>query len=214
MSREVKLKAEKREDWGKEAARKLRQGGRVPAVLYGKGSDTMSLSVDAHEVRLLFQSISVENTIVDLDITGEKAPVQTLVREIQIHPLRPDLLHVDFYRIRKGVKVELDVPVRLNGVPEGVKTSGGTLQQVVHSIPIKCLPNQIPSAVEIDVSGLGVGDAVHVSDLRLPDVEILLDPEQTICTVAAQKAIVEEAPAEALAEAPAEGEEEGEESEE
>jgi len=214
MSKEVTLKAEMRESQGKEAAKKLRDGGRVPAVLYGKGAKSLPLSLDAHEVVRLFQSISVENTIVDLNIEGEKGPVQTLVREVQIHPLRPELLHVDFYRIRKGVRVELEVPVHLLGVPEGVKTGGGTLQQVVHNLPIKCLPTQIPASVDIDVTKLGLGDAVHVSDLVLADVEILLDPGQTICTVAAQKVVVEAAPVEAEGEVPAEGAEKEEEEEE
>jgi large subunit ribosomal protein L25 len=202
MSTGAKLRAEKRERKGKESARKLRDGGRIPAVLYGKETDTVSLSLDAHEAELLFQSISVENTIVGLEIEGEKAPVQTLIREIQVHPYRPVVFHVDFYRIREGERLEVEIPVHLHGVPEGVRSSGGILQQVVHQVPVKCLPTLIPESIDIDVTALELGGSVHVSDLRVAEgVEILMDPDQTVCSVVAPK--LEAAPAEAAA--PAEG---------
>jgi large subunit ribosomal protein L25 len=203
MAKEVKLRADKREGTGKEAATRLRNNGRVPAVLYGKGTEPVSLSVEAHEARLLFQSISVENTIIGLEIEGESKPVQTLIREVQAHPYRPILFHVDFYRIREGEKLELDIPVHLIGVPEGVRTSGGILQQSVHEVQVRCLPTEIPSSIDFDVSNLLVGQTVHVSDLKVSEgVEILVDPEQVVCSVVLPKA---EAPA-AAAE-PAEGEE-------
>jgi large subunit ribosomal protein L25 len=214
MSTNAKLRAERREGQGKEAARKLRDAGRVPAVLYGKETDTLSLSVDAHEARLLFQAISVENTIVGLEIDGEKAAVPTLIREIQVHPYRPQIFHVDFYRIRAGERLEVEIPVNLNGTPEGVRSSGGILQQVVHEIRVKCLPTMIPESIEIDVTALGIGDSVHVSDLRLAEgVEILMDADQTVCSVVTPKLEVapaaEAAPAEgAEGAAPAEGGEE------
>lgn len=190
MSMEVTLRAETREDHGKGAARKLRAAGRIPAVLYGKGEDTVALSVDAHDAGLLFHSISVENTIVDLEIGGAKGGVQTLVREIQVHPHRPEILHVDFYRIQKGVRIELDIPIHLNGVPDGVKNSGGILQQVIHELAVKCLPTQIPDSIEIDVSGLGLGESVHVSDLPVEEgVEILTEGDQTVCSVVAPKVV-------------------------
>jgi large subunit ribosomal protein L25 len=203
MSTGAKLSAERRETIGKESARKLRGSGRVPAVLYGKGSETLSLSLDAHEARLLFESISVENTIVGLEIDGEKGPVQTLIREIQVHPYRPQLFHVDFYRIREGERLEVEIPVHLHGVPEGVRSSGGILQQVVHQVPVKCLPTMIPESIDIDVNGLEIGGSIHVSDLRLGEgVEVLMDADQTVCSVVAPK--LEAAPA-AEAAAPAEG---------
>jgi len=219
MSIEARLSAEKREDTGKGAARRLRASGRVPAVVYGKDAETQSLSVDAHEADHLFQAISVENTIVDLEIDGEKGPVRTLVREIQVHPYRPTLLHIDFYRIQEGVRVEVEIPLHLNGVPEGVKNSGGILQQVIHELPVKCLPTDIPDSIELDVTGLDVGDSVHVSDLDLgEDVEVLLDPERTVCSVVMPKVVVVEEEEEELpegVEAPeGEAEAEGEEAEE
>ena len=204
MAKDVRLRAEKREGQGKEASRRLRNQGRVPAVLYGKGSETVALSVEAHEAQLLFQSISVENTIIGLEIDGEKKLVPTLIREIQAHPYKPVLYHVDFLLIREGQKLELEIPVELVGVPEGVRTGGGVLQQTVHEVEVRCLPTQIPSSFEIDVAHLGIGDSIHASDLKLPEgVELLIDPEQVICSVVLPRA---EMPA-AEAAAPAEGEE-------
>ena len=189
MAKDVTLRALKRDGQGKEAARRLRKEGRVPAVLYGKGAETVHLSVEAHEAVLLFQSISVENTIIGLEIDGEKKPVQTLIREIQAHPYKPVIHHVDFLLIREGQTLELEIPVELVGVPEGVRTGGGVLQQSFHEVAVRCLPTQIPSSFEIDVTHLGVGDSIHVSDIKLPEgVEILLDADQVICSVAMQRA--------------------------
>jgi large subunit ribosomal protein L25 len=203
MSKEVKLRAEKRDERGKEAARSLRANGRVPAVLYGKGTESVSLSVEAHEAEMLFQSISVENTIIGLEIDGDRKPVPALIREIQAHPYKPMLYHVDFYRIREGETLELEIPVHLIGVPEGVRTSGGVLQQTIHEVAVRCLPTQIPSSFDVDVAHLGVGDSVHVSDIQLGEgVEVLLDPDQVICSVVVPKAA---APAAAEAAEAAEG---------
>lgn len=190
MTQTATLKASAREETGKGPARRLRSEGRIPAVVYGKEMDTVSISLDAMEASHLFQAISVDNTIVQLDVEGQKEPLQTLVREIQTHPYKSDLWHVDFLRIQEGVAVEVDIPIHLEGIPEGVRSSGGVLEQIVHDLPVKCVPAQIPESVEIDVTELDVGDAVHVSDIYLgEDVEILLDPGRTVCTVVVPKVI-------------------------
>ena len=193
MSMHATLKAEKRDATGKGVARKLRAAGRLPGVVYGQGGEALPITLDAADAEHLFQSISVENTIVDLSVEGEKDSFQTLVREIQVHPFRPDLLHVDFYRLQKGVKVDVEIPVNLNGTPRGVKSSGGILQQVIYELPVKVIPSKIPDSFEIDVSELDVGDSIHVSDLVLPDgvEEIELEMERTICTVVLPKVTVE-----------------------
>ena len=190
MTMEARLRAEKRQGQGKGAARKLRAEGRVPAVLYGKDTDAQSLSIEAHEAELLFQAISVENTIVDLEIQGEKQPVRTLIREIQAHPYRPVLYHVDFYRIREGETLELEIPVHVTGTAPGVKNAGGILQQSIHEVPVRCLPSQIPDSLVVDVSSLELGSSIHVSDLRVGEgVEILLEPDQVICSVVAPRVV-------------------------
>jgi len=183
------LGAVKRDDAGKGVARKMRASGRVPAVLYGKDMDTMSLSLDAREALRLFQAISVENTIVDLKVKGVKESFQTLVREIQTHAVRPDLIHIDFLRIQKGVVVDVEIPVHLTGIPAGVKMEGGTLEQIIHELPVRCIPSKIPESFEVDVSALEVGDSLHVSAIEVPeDVEVTIDVERTLCSVAAQRA--------------------------
>ena len=119
MATQVTLKAEHREGRGKGVARKLRAGGRLPAVVYGAGGNPVSIALDTHDAIHLFRSISVENTIINLEIAGQDTSVPTLVREIQTHPARPEVLHVDFLRIRSGVKVELEIPLHLEGTPAG-----------------------------------------------------------------------------------------------
>ena len=189
----ITLKALKREGTGKGVARKLRQEGRVPAVLYGRELGTMHLSLDTHEAENLFHSISTENTIVDLKVEGVGELFQTLVREIQSHPFKSSLIHVDFLRIQAGVAVDVEVPLRLIGDPVGVKNSGGVLEQVLNELPVKCIPSKIPELIEVDVSELDINDSLHVYDLELDeDITITVDEGRTICAVAIPK-VVEEA---------------------
>lgn len=191
MSMHATLKAEKRDRAGKGAARKLRAAGKVPAVVYGQGGEALAVTVDAHDARYLFERISVENTIISVEVEGES--FETLVREIQVHPSRADLLHVDFYRLQKGVKVDVEIPVHLNGTPVGVKSHGGVLQQVIHELPVLTIPSLIPDSFEIDVSGLDVGDSLHVSDIELPEgVEVQLEMDQTVCSVIVPKGLASE----------------------
>ncbi len=183
MSMQAALSAQKRDGTGKGVARKLRAAGQVPAVLYGQETDPVSLSLSAREAERVFSSVSVENTIIDLSIEGGET-VQTLVREIQAHPFRHELLHVDFLLLRKGVAVELDIPVHLVGISRGVRNDGGVLDHVLHDIKVRCIPSAIPDAAELDVSGLEVGDSFHVSDIRLPEgVQILTEGEVLVCSV-------------------------------
>ena len=189
----ITLKALKREGTGKGVARKLRQEGRVPAVLYGRELGTMHLSLDTHEAENLFHSISTENTIVGLKVEGVGELFQTLVREIQSHPFKSSLIHVDFLRIQAGVAVDVEVPLRLIGDPVGVKNSGGVLEQVLNELPVKCIPSKIPELIEVDVSELDINDSLHVYDLELDEgINITVDEGRTICAVAIPK-VVEEA---------------------
>lgn len=184
MSMNATLSAEKRTESGKGVSRQLRAAGRIPAVVYGQGEEGLSLSLDAHEADLLFHRISVENTIVNLDVDGEEEPISTLVREVQTHPFKSAILHVDFYRIQKGVELEVEIPVHTEGTPIGVKDSGGLLQLVIHELPVACIPSRIPDSIVIDVSGLDVGDVLHVSDIDFPEgVRALIEEERTLATV-------------------------------
>jgi large subunit ribosomal protein L25 len=204
------LNAQKREGTGKGVARKLRQAGRVPAVVYGRDLEALHLSIDAHEADLLFRSIPVENTVLKLKVEGVREPFETLVREIQTHPYKETLIHVDFLRIQKGVAVEVDIPVHLVGVPIGVRENGGVLEQTIHDLPIRCVPSAIPQSIDVDVSGLDLHDVFHVADLQLGEgIEVTIPGDRTICSVAVPRAAVEaeEGEVEEGAEAAAEGEE-------
>ena len=199
MAAAANLKAQKRTESGKSVTRKLRANGRIPAVLYGHGEETRSLTVDAHELDLLFARVHVENTIITLDIEGERSPVKTLVREVQRHSWKPNVLHVDFYMIHAGEKLTVEVPVRLKGQSPGVKL-GGIMQHVLDEIEVRCLPDAIPDFIEVDVSALEVGDSIHIRDITFPPgAETTLDPDRTICSVippqAGQPSDTPEAPA-------------------
>lgn len=176
------LNATTRTERGKGAARKLRSAGRVPAVVYGHGDENRSLTVDAHDLSLLLAAISVENTLVDLTV-DEGEPTRVLIREVQAHPFKPEILHVDFLQIHAGEKIKLQIPVHLTGTAKGVRDQGGVLDVVVHDLDIECLPRDIPQAAEIDVSELEIGDVVRVADIRLPNVVILNEDDVVIAHV-------------------------------
>lgn len=189
MANEATLKAEARVGTGKGVARKLRAVGKLPAVVYGGDTDVLHLSLDTHDAELLFHRISVDNTIIDLEVDGEKEPIPTLVRDIQTHPWKASLLHVDFLRIQKGVAIEMDIPLHLTGIPKGVSVEGGVIEQIVHDLSVRCIPSKIPESIQVDVTELALGDVMHVSDLTLGEgVEAMMAPGQTICMVSQPRA--------------------------
>jgi large subunit ribosomal protein L25 len=183
MAGQVTLKAQSRQDTGKNVTRKMRAAGRIPAVVYGHGEETRMVSVDAHEVDILFKRVHWENTIIDLDIDGEKAPVRTLVREVQAHAHRPFIFHVDFQQIHAGEQLHVQVPVRLIGNAPGIK-HGGVLMQTITDLTVLCTPDRIPESIDVDISGLEINDAIHLRDITLPEgVEAEIDGDATICSV-------------------------------
>lgn len=190
------LKATRREGGGKGVARKLRGGGQVPAVLYGHGDRTESLAVDAHELDLLLHHVNPENTLIGLEIDGGSR-ADVLIREIQRHPWRPEVQHVDFLLVHGDEAIKLDVPVRLVGTPVGVRDDGGVLDQVLYDLHIECLPGHIPDAAEVDISGLGIGESVRVADIQIPNVTILMDGELPVASVLAARVHEEGVDAEA-----------------
>lgn len=178
------LSARPRSGTGKGKARKLRSSGRIPAVIYGHGEATRSLSIDAHEFDRLRADVHVENTIIDLTIEDEN-PLKTLVREVQTHPSRGHVLHLDLYQIHAGEALTVEVPIRLVGVSPGVR-AGGIMQQALIALEIRCLPDNIPETIEADISQLEIGDSIHVGDLALPQgVEAEADAHRSVCSVMA-----------------------------
>jgi large subunit ribosomal protein L25 len=196
------LVAERRADKGKGAARQLRLHGRIPAVIYGRGRASESLSISSQEFERMMIG-TPETRLIDLAVEGK--PVKALIREIQRHPFQPGILHVDFYEVHEGETITLSVAIHIVGVPEGVRVTGGVLDQVLREVEIEVLPGNIPERVQIDVSSLGVGQSLHVSDLVIENAEILTELQQTICTVVPPR-VEEEAAAVAETEEPGEAE--------
>ena len=213
----ARLTARTRTTSGKGAARQLRRSGQLPAVVYGRRDETESLALDTHELSRLLSRIHAATTVIDLEVDGGE-PRPVLIREIQRHPYRPQLLHVDFFEIRADVKIRVSVPLHLLETPAGVEV-GGILQHLRHEIEVECLPNEIPSEFTVDVSELDIGDSLNVSDVDTGGVDVLDDEGLTICTVVPPAAEeveeeeeleeMEEAEAEAEAEAPEAEAEEG-----
>src|SRR5688572_17794815 len=200
MATTATISARSREGRGKGAARQTRRDGRIPGVLYGHGEDSVPLSVDANELQRLVHTISIENTIVDLDL-GSGEPYKVLIRELQRHPFRDEFVHIDFFHVAMDEKIQVEVPIVLIGTPTGVKNKGGVLDHQLRELEVFCLPGSIPEKIELDVSHLDIGDSIHVSDIQLSDVEILTDLDRSVVAVLAPTVIeVEEAAEEAPAE--------------
>ena len=187
------LSAAARTDTGKGAARSMRRDGRVPAIIYGHQRAPQGLSLNAKELGRLLEGIAAEATVIELNVDG--ATSRTLIREIQRHPFKKQILHVDFQELVAGEKVTVRIPIRLVGTSEGVRLAGGIMDQTLRDLEIRVDPANIPNHIDVDVSGLTVGHSIHVSELTLDaGIEVLTDGDATVCVCAIPKAIVEVAP--------------------
>jgi large subunit ribosomal protein L25 len=199
MAQLISITAAPRTAAGKGAARQARLKKKVPAVVYGHGRASQSIEVDAQALEQVLTGKEPSSTVVELTVDGKKA--RALIREIQRHPVRPDIIHIDFYEIHADEKVKLKVPVHLIGTPDGVRNAGGVLDQVTREVEIAVLPEHIPDRVELDVTVLTIGRSLHVSDLVIPNATILTQADLTIATVVPPRAEEVVAPAaEAVAE--------------
>jgi len=180
----VDLKVERRIGTGKGVARKLRQRGLIPAILYGEG-EPIPLTVNPRSVLRVLGTAVGENVILNLTIVdGGELDQKAMVKEIQRDPVTGAFLHADFLAISMERPIEVEVPVELSGVATGVKDKGGILRQILREVEVRCLPGAIPDKVLLDVSPLDIGDALHVKGLSIPGgVELLTDPEQVVVTV-------------------------------
>lgn len=182
--KEVNLEVKSRERKGKEQVKKLRKNGIVPAVMYGAGEQALSLEISLKDLNALLKATKGENVIINLNIDeGKVETKKALLREVQKDPVRDNILHVDFQHISLTEKITVKVPIHLIGTAAGVKDEGGILEHILRELEIRCLPTDIPEHIEVGVSELGIGDAVHVSDLKLEKVELLTDLEGSIATV-------------------------------
>jgi large subunit ribosomal protein L25 len=187
----VSFNATARDQAGKGAARTLRSKGLIPAVIYGHGRDPQSLSLNARDLDKLLGHIQAESTVIEVSVGGTTS--KTLIREIQRHPIKRQILHVDFQALVAGEKVTVSIPIVLEGIPEGVRLGGGVLDQTLRELEIEVDPSSIPDHIEFDVTNMVIGDSVHVSDLKLPEgVEVLDDPETSVAVLAAPRAVIEE----------------------
>jgi large subunit ribosomal protein L25 len=198
MSEKVVVKAEKREQSGKGFARRLRAAGRVPVIVYGGGLEAVSVSADLKDLAAILRSESGPNTLFSLEIAGVGVE-DVIFQDRQIDPLKGRLLHADLRRFAKGEKLEVMVALNFVGDPVGVREGGGILDQHLREIKVLCEPSNIPETLDIDVSGLGLGESLHVSDVKVgKGVEIHEDPEAVLATVVSvrgEAGETEEAPA-------------------
>jgi large subunit ribosomal protein L25 len=195
------LIAQSRTETGSGVARRLRRDGRVPAVVYGLGEGTVSVTVPARELDHILHSASGGNTLITLK--GDAGDQLALARQIHRHPVRGTLMHVDFVRVRADQTIEAEVSITFTGEAEGVR-EGGIVEQSLFSLTVEALPRDIPNTIEHDISALVIGDSVHVSDLIVPaGVTITTDPETAVVHISQPRVAEEEAPAEGEA---AEGE--------
>jgi large subunit ribosomal protein L25 len=207
-----KLNVEYRNATRKSVTRRLRAEGKIPAVCYGQGAEPMPLTVDPKLLVKALDPLKKTNTVINMTVSGAPDGDQTLtvmVRDYQKDPIRGDLMHADFIRVSLDKEVHATVPIVLTGKAAGV-VAGGILHQVTRILEIAALPDRIPVKLEVDVSALEMGEAIHVSDLKLGEgVRPLVDGGTSVCSVTAPKAekveVVEAVPAEGAAAAPAEG---------
>jgi large subunit ribosomal protein L25 len=186
------LNATPRTDVGKGSARKLRASLRIPGVVYGHHRESTPLAIDGRELEKLLGTIAPGTTVVELHLGGRVS--KTLIREIQRHPFKRQVLHIDFQELVAGERITVNVPILFVGTAAGVK-DGGTVEEVTRELSVEVDPANIPSHFEIDVSALGINDSVHVSDIKVPEgVEVLDDLDATVAVVAPPR-IVEEPPA-------------------
>lgn len=182
MSKQVALAASGRAGTGKGEARSLRRAGRVPGIAYGAAlASPIPVSVNGRDLYHALNTEAGENAILRLDIDGAEAQL-AMVREIQRHPVRRELLHVDFVTVNRDIKINVDVPIVLVGEAPGAD-EGGVVDQVLFSLPVLVLPLEVPDQIELDISDMQVGDVKRVEDLVLPEgVENTENPERTIVT--------------------------------
>ena len=187
-----------RSDRGKNEARRLRQTGQVPAVLYGGKGNSITLALNAKQIGAILRSASGHNTLFQVDLAGKHEPA--ILKDWQVDPLSGKLLHVDLLRVAMDVRMRVKVPVHTFGEPAGVKQQGGVFEVVTREVEIECLPTDIPTEFKVDVSELMLGKQLRASELAMDGakMKLITDPERVLAHVVALK-VEEEKPVEAVA---------------
>jgi large subunit ribosomal protein L25 len=188
----------KRKRMGKSGAREIRKEGNIPAVLYGKGTETLSLVINPTELKEALSTDAGENTLLEIRVKDEEAEIQklSLLREVQYDYLTDKPIHLDFQALDMNEKITVAVPVQIEGSAKGVK-EGGILEEILREISVECLPTNIPNSFSVDVTELEIGHSIHVNTLEIEEgVNILHEDEDTIVTVLAPKVEAEPEPTE------------------
>ncbi|MCY3590204.1 MAG: 50S ribosomal protein L25 [Acidobacteria bacterium] len=180
-----------REQTGKNANRRLRAGGEIPAVIYGGSADSAAIRVDGKLVLSLIRE-GGENAVFLLQLEGTEQTRHTMIRDLQWNPLTGALVHIDFQRVKMDQEVQVSVPIEVVGVPEGVRNEGGLLEFITREVSVICLPGDIPVSIELDVSALHIGQHVEAGELVLPDAVTLNDEESKVIVSVAAARVVEE----------------------
>lgn len=188
---EIKLTVARREKTPGSGLRKLREEGKVPGIFYGTGETNIAITANFLELRPLIYTS--ESHIINLNIEGSDEEHSCIMKDVQFHPVKDNPIHFDLIALHKGQKIKIEVTVHLVGTAPGVK-EGGVLQHSLHKIDVECLPKDIPSHIDVDVSGLNIGDSMKVSDINIPNVAILNDEHAVVASVVAPKAEVEAEP--------------------
>ena len=164
---DIVVTAEARPQRGKNEAKRLRARGRIPAVVYAPGKENVSVSVSPRELAVVFKTGAAENTLVDLELDGKKRKV--ILKDYQVHPVRPEFLHADFYEVALDKPIQVKVHIEIHGIPVGVKTHGGMMEFVTREILVSCLPLDIPKKFVLDVEALEIGGEVRVAQIPMPE---------------------------------------------
>jgi len=188
MAKQIKLSAQARVGVGRSAVRKIKSQGLVPGVVYGANLQVQHVQLSAREVHDVLAHATGEHFLVELEIAsgGDKTNRLALIQEVQHHPLRRDVLHIDFHAVSEDEKIHASVPIESVGEPAGVKNSGGLLEAPMHSLEVECFPRDLPDVIRVDVSALNIGQSLHVRDLQLPSgVAARGDQDLTVVRVTA-----------------------------
>jgi large subunit ribosomal protein L25 len=190
---QVSLRAEPRTIAGTRPSKRLRGAGKVPAILYGRGLDPQALVVDRRELYAALHTEAGSNALINLEVEGTKKPYLTVAREIQRHPVRGEVAHLDFISISLDVKIHAEVGIEFHGVPGPVRTEGALVETIRNSVMVEALPLDIPAHIQLDISAMEVGDTLKVSDLgAIVGVEYLDDEDASIVTVIIPRIVEEE----------------------
>ncbi len=192
---QIQIEAKPRQETGKEAARRLRNEGLIPVVVYNKGKRSIPLAISGVDLIYALHTSAGENVIMNLNIKkGKEFQKKTvIIKDIQYHPIKGNILHVDFDQISLSQNITVKVPIDIKGEAIGVKRDSGILEHILWEVEVECLPTKIPEKIEVRVDDLEIGDVIHVKDLKVEEgVRILNEPEETVVVIEPPRKMIEE----------------------